>query len=559
MKHPRRTRTLVRLAGALVLLGWSSIALAGSDRVRWRFEFPTDFAGAYVAVAEDGTVYATDNLGAYAINPEGDQIWMSPVGTGGGQPIGIGPDGTVYTGNSFIHAIDPTDGSLRWRSEIGTLNGLLAGPGVGPAGNLYAVEGTISDGIGFFSVDPSGAERWITPGDPPPQGFGSDNAPIVFSGDRFFAGFSDNAGASPSTYAFDLDGNQVWWTGFSDLAIPTSSSPRLAPDGNLIFRWAQNSLASLTVDGDVNWTAAHPDGASLLVSPAVGPDGAIYAGDALGIQLWSLALDGSTRWVRPSTSGNLGTLAVSPDNDVLVATGSTGGSWIRGYDPATGDLLWQVDLLPEEGLAQINASRHPFFSADGSTAYVTTRFVGDGVGHSYLYAIDVRDFGIADCQGIDGENVLAVSGDIGESSGFEILVDASATFDFGIGLPSGGGNGKFLVHLNDGAPGAGTITELPARLGPFCHPLFVPPFGEADPLAVWNNVGRRMQVGASTFFGESIPDPDRAPAIFFVADGGDPVHFPVGSTWTLQGAILNPQASANKPASVTNGIVLTFF
>ena len=37
---------------------------------------------------------------------------------------------------------------------------------------------------------------------------------------------------------------------------------------------------------------------------------------------------------------------------------------------------------------------------------------------------------------------------------------------------------------------------------------------------------------------------------------GDAGNLPIGSTWTLQGAIINSASSSNKPASVTNAVVI---
>jgi len=158
------------------------------------------------------------------------------------------------------------------------------------------------------------------------------------------------------------------------------------------------------------------------------------------------------------------------------------------------------------------------------------------------------------CQGIDGENVLMVNGDTGTASAHVVFVDGFGPIDFSIVKPSGGGTGKFCVHLNDGAPTADTIVSLPADLGPFCHELLFP--RGADPLCIWNNVGKTDRVGTSNYFGNPIPNPARAPVTFQVLPAGDPVNLPVGTVWTLQALILNPLASSWKPGSVTNAIVI---
>jgi hypothetical protein len=111
-----------------------------------------------------------------------------------------------------------------------------------------------------------------------------------------------------------------------------------------------------------------------------------------------------------------------------------------------------------------------------------------------------------------------------------------------------------VVHLNPGAPSSGTITALPAMLGDFCFPLFLPPFGSAAPASVWNNLGKTDRIGSSSYFGTPIPNPANAPSFFALVPSGDPVNLPTGSTWTIQGLILNPASTSPKGASVTNAV-----
>jgi hypothetical protein len=146
-------------------------------------------------------------------------------------------------------------------------------------------------------------------------------------------------------------------------------------------------------------------------------------GTPYGVQLWSANPDGSTRWVLGSTADdhlNADTLGVSPDNEVLVAGGWTWNGamnmgWFRGYDPADGTLLWQVDLAPEQGLPQFARTVRPAFSHNADTAYVTSWFAGDGVGHSYLYAIALKERpGDVDSDGdVDLDDLTMVLADFG--------------------------------------------------------------------------------------------------------------------------------------------------
>lgn len=79
----------------------------------------------------------------------------------------------------------------------------------------------------------------------------------------------------------------------------------------------------------------------------------------------------------------------------------------------------------------------------------------------------------------------------------------------------------------------------------------------ATPAAIWNNLGKESQVGASTGFdGAPIPDPGRAPSIFLTLLTGDPVHLPAGRFVTFQGVLLDPASASPKSVSVTNAVVL---
>jgi hypothetical protein len=170
------------------------------------------------------------------------------------------------------------------------------------------------------------------------------------------------------------------------------------------------------------------------------------------------------------------------------------------------------------------------------------------------YFTDHFALGIAACQGQDrpDSDVLFVNGQIGPF----VALPAAGPHEFSIVRPPAGGKGKFVVHLDAGAPGPTTYTQLPASLGTFCFPLFVPPFGAASPSSVWNSLGKEARVGASNYFALPVADPDRAPTVFHSSPSGDVANLPIGSEWTLQGIILNPDASGTKPGSVTNAIQL---
>ena len=59
----------------------------------------------FVEVGPDGRVYTSDQLGLYALSPDGELLWFVPE-AGGGHPIDIGPDGgTLYVANGTNNCV----------------------------------------------------------------------------------------------------------------------------------------------------------------------------------------------------------------------------------------------------------------------------------------------------------------------------------------------------------------------------------------------------------------------------------------------------------------------
>jgi hypothetical protein len=370
------------------------------QRLRWRFQTGRWMNRQFVEVGPDGRVYTADALGLYALSPDGTLIWFMP-GAGGAHAIDIGPDGTIYTGVTdsegpeIIRAINP-DGSLRWEFVPPVPWDLISGPNVGPDGNIYGSQTFVSEGgLGFFSLDPQGNLRWTNPGDPPLDGtYGPDttSSEIVFASDRLYSGAWFLRSGHPVTYALSLDGDQIWFTGSSDLDALFHTFPRVDPQDRAVGMWGQTGIITIRPDGAFDWIRLHPR-PNLLQIPAIDSVGNIHTGDLIGVDLWSLTPEGETRWVGQNEDGGLINLGVSPDGAVIVASGSTGPdrSWVSGYNARSGMLKWRLILFREGGWTQHSTNLYPAFSPDGRTAYVTTAFANvDVVEHGYLLAIATR-------------------------------------------------------------------------------------------------------------------------------------------------------------------------
>jgi hypothetical protein len=121
--------------------------------------------------------------------------------------------------------------------------------------------------------------------------------------------------------------------------------------------------------------------------PSVGPDGSVYFSRSLAY-LDSVTSSGQPRWTF-SDGSIVDHPAVSPNGTVIVAGarpnfGEPG--LVRGWNAATGQLLWQIGLSNEDGGYQI-AYTQPRFSADSQTAYFGTAVLGGAGQFSFLYAV----------------------------------------------------------------------------------------------------------------------------------------------------------------------------
>lgn len=161
----------------------------------------------------------------------------------------------------------------------------------------------------------------------------------------------------------------------------------------------------------------------------------------------------------------------------------------------------------------------------------------------------------ADCQGIDDLDVLHVNGETGTDTEHVVQVSRGEPLAASIDLPPGGGDGTFVAQLHPGTAG-GTLFPLPADLGDSCFDFRQPPYGTGQPLAVWNNYGRRFVVGATRYFGDDIADPPGAPTTFWSQPAGNWPYLALGTRWTLQAVIRNPDASSRHRLSLTRSIVI---
>ncbi len=385
---------LVPGTGAAFPADMSPASTVSPGTVKWRFQVRGQYVVSRPAVGPDGGVVVASSSGdVYSLTADGALRWVVPsVGSYGGPSIGA--DGTTYVGDGDRTTAIAPDGSIRWTYIEPTAGqGVIAGPTVGPDGNIYV----ISDygGLGAFALSPAGQLLWSNPGSPTFSEYGQFGAEIVFGSGVLYAAF-DEVAVGPSTmFGLSLGGTQLWARalgGSDDMFMQRQRQPAIGADGSLYMTamGGANGWGLRRVDpssGNVLWNYS-PWPSNGMSPPSVGPDGSVYFSRSLAY-LESVASNGQSRWTF-SDGGIVDHPAVSPDGSIVVAGnrpnfGEPGSA--RGWDASTGALAWQVDLPNEDGGYQV-VQTQPRFSADSGTAYFGTAILAGGDHYSYLYAVD---------------------------------------------------------------------------------------------------------------------------------------------------------------------------
>jgi hypothetical protein len=377
-------------------------------RIRWRFELASAYASHRPVVAPDGTIYVYDVGGnLYSLTPGGTLNWVFNVSTAGGfyqlGPPALGQDGTIYvpaslpSGGFFpggIVAVNP-NGTLRWAFAQPAGTGgrtIVAGPGVGPDGNVYAV--IDRGGLGLFSLTPAGTLRWNdgTFSDYGPLGFEISfdelHQQLYFQFDQYAT--SDTAGR---IFAYDFNGNLK----FSSITTADGQTV-VAPNSKNIYTpvGGGNRLRAYSPGGDILWNFSAYPATNTISAPDAGADDAAYVVMNLS-SLYALNPNGTQRWLLRDT-GVLQDPIINDQDDLIfvggVITYGQAGFFL-GVD-RNGNPKWRVELPDENGAAdygQVRPMSRARFSADGQTAYISAEIAGvsSNEDRSYLYAVDTSD------------------------------------------------------------------------------------------------------------------------------------------------------------------------
>ena len=296
---------------------------------------------------------------------------------------------------------------------------------------------------------------------------------------------------------------------------------------------------SVSVDGDVALIGARAADAFMGAAYVFRYNGSTWveeqkltASDASDFALFggSVAVDNDVAWVAAPNADSLAGAVYEFSFD--------GAAWVEdekltASDAAPGSFFGRPISL-DGGTLMIGANADDENGTDSGAVYV---FIGE---------LPCQQGTINAAAG-SSFNVLFVDG----SSGGEdrtVAIQDGDLISVTIVKPGAGGNGKFVLHANEGEPTSATQSPLPFSIGTTCFAFLL---GDgAAPVIVANNLGRTDLVGSSEYFGTPWADPDTADVHFFYPD------VPVGTVLTFQGIIVDPGTVSPRGVSATNAVIL---
>jgi len=322
--------------------------------------------------------------------------------------------------------------------------------------------------------------------------------------------------------------------------------------------WFQSERSSVRTDNDPRFNVVDGQGDFTATSKWAGA--AAVEGTFYGMALWSRR--GGTSYHTDLSMSNVeariaNALGIPPGLAIILSSDNTGVYEFQGFSISASDITGPVFLrLSFDDAANLISGS---FSLDGGDSYlapfssVSSNLTSANQMEWFLEAerwkvvesltcrsgmVDTATsavpYPVLTVNGSEGDAHRVVTAGVGEA--VSVFMDVS---------PSGPNPAKFALYVWLGEPTDGTVTPQPAQLGSMCFPT--PLAGTTpQPKKIWNNIGRFEDLGYPDY------PSSQAPSTVFSKGSGfaDPL------TATFQGFIMDSGSAANKPASITNAVVL---
>lgn len=360
-------------------------------RFRWRLKIPDQYVPARPIVGPDGTIYAMGNFGhVYAVNPDGTFRWVvSPAGGVSGC-LGMLPNGNlVVGGGQGVQALSAENGSTLWTFAIVTP--LLAGPSVGPDGNIYAADDSrwSQNVLGAFILSSSGQLLW-SGGKFYRRGGGWTPQEIKFGGGNAYFWSDYSSTGDPQVLgglnAIHVGGGLNWRVDDGVGILPDDS-----PNGGVaLFR--PSSIEMRSANGGTIWAQNLGQfGGQPQVEAVVASDGRTYF-TTTAAKLHAISPTGQVLYSR-FIGGIVSNHIVSPDASQIVLQYQPNygiAARIQGYDK-NANLQWSQELPIDYGMT-IVCYHLMTYDAAGTTVYFGTAgpYTAAYEAHCYLYAINAQ-------------------------------------------------------------------------------------------------------------------------------------------------------------------------
>lgn len=541
---------------------------------------PALFAGGEFALADGAPAMNLAKLAASGwASPvagfAGDVLSFAAFDDGSGPALYIGSDPASaprrtplvarWDGSSLVSVADGSNGSVNALAvfDDGTGEALYAGGSFSSIGGTVAFDVAKWDGSEWSSFGPDGGILGFAVY--AMSVFDDGSGPALYVGGSF-----EPAGGVPAPNLAKWDG--VAWSAVGPgltggpvralAVIDDGRGPALFVGGDFdrtgdgfnlegLARWDGFSmtLAGLTYTGSTRAIAGFDDGTGVKI--AVG--GTIRASRVSG---FAILEHGVWQSHGLSTTAEVRALAAvgPPGRERLVV----GGSFVVTVAGAT---LARIALWDGAAWSTLDGGVSPEFGSDAVNALLPTRFAGvpalfaggefETAGGIVSQNVARYDMACSECP---SGTVNAGAGDVtdvlfvNDSAGGPARRLTLATHDpivaFLEAPPAAGAGAPYAMYLWRAAPGPTTARALPFGFGLTCLPT--PLTGGAPaPVEIWNTTGSR-RLGIAT---RSAP---LAPAILFRLPNGAGAP----ATFYLQGIVADPGSAAERPASVTNGILV---